>query len=95
MTNQNPSPSPTPNSNRGLVRRQNTLSRIQRVQERFKTLASMRFEGGIKLSTDGIVDKLAEEFFLSRYTVYDFLSTDIQERKKAIEDLTGQKSLFD
>lgn len=93
MTNQNPSPSRTPSSNRGLVRRQNTISRIERVQERFKMLSAMRFEG-IKLSTASIVDKLAEEFSLSTYTVYDFLATNTQERKKVIEDLTGQKTLF-
>ena len=91
MMNQKPSRS----TNRGLVRRQNTLSRIMRVQERFKTLSAMRFEGGIKLSTEGIVDKLAEEFCLSTYTVYDFIATDTQERQKVIEELTGQKTLFD
>ncbi|MBL7817110.1 MAG: hypothetical protein JNL70_18955 [Saprospiraceae bacterium] len=90
----NQKPSTSRSNNRGLVRRQNTLSRIQRVQERFKELSSLRIEG-IKLSTNGIVDKLAEEFCLSTYTVYDFLATDVQERKQVLEDLTGQKTLFE
>jgi hypothetical protein len=89
MTNQKKS------SSRGLVRRQNTLARIERVQARFKELSAMRFEGNIKPSTNSIVDSLATEFCLSTYTVYDFLATDTVGRKQEIEDLTGQKSLFD
>jgi hypothetical protein len=77
-----------------LVRRQNTISRIKRVKDRYKELCAVRHEG-IKLSTQSIVDKLAREFVLSTLTIYDFIATDVEAKEKALMEITGQFALFE